>query len=100
MIAISIEVSQSVLPLQIDFQLCIWATPAIDLIFALYGMVGNEARERREELIRHYHEHFTRTLQKLGYLKNAPTLQDLQVELLRNGLIGKEVIMMCTMGHN
>lgn len=71
--------------------MCIWATPAIDLIFALYGMVGHEARERREELIRHYHEHFTKTLKGLGYLKSPPTLLDLQVELLKNGLIGEQL---------
>lgn len=52
-------------------------------------MVGHEARERREELIRHYHDHFTKTLKNLGYLKSPPTLLDLQVELLKNGLIGE-----------
>lgn len=68
--------------------MCIWATPAIDLMYGLYALVGHEAREHRDELIRHYHEHFCAVLVKLGYLNAPPTLLDLQVELLRNGLIG------------
>lgn len=74
---------------QIDFQMCIWATPAIDIFYALYALVDHEARDRREELIGHYHGHFTKTLTKLGYMNAPPTLLDLQVELLRNGLLGK-----------
>lgn len=81
--------TSNLLLLQIDFQLCTWASPAIDLNFALYAMVSPEARGRRGELIRIYHNQFISTLQQLGYLKAIPSLLDLQVELLRNGLIGK-----------
>lgn len=69
-----------------------WSSPASDLCFCLYGMVGHEARERREELIGHYHKTFKTTLEKLGYLKPIPTLLDVQMEILRNGALGENWI--------
>ena len=75
--------------LQIDFQLAVWATPAIDLIFALYGMVGHEARERRNDLIRAYHARFAKVLKLVGTTRRIPSLLDVQVELLRHGVLGK-----------
>lgn len=54
--------------------------------------MGDEARDRREELIRIYHNQFSIILNQLGYLKKIPSLLDLQVELLQNGVIGEENI--------
>lgn len=77
---------------QIDFQLSIYATPAIDLIYALYFFVSAENRQtRRDELIAIYHRQFVDSLKKFGYLKAPPTLIDLKVEMLRNGNL--EVLM-------
>lgn len=66
----------------------IWASPAIDLIFVLYGMANTEARKRREDLILHYYEEFVGLLRKLGFVKGLPSYLDLQLELTRNGMLG------------
>ncbi|CRK88947.1 CLUMA_CG002639, isoform A [Clunio marinus] len=70
----------------IDYQLCFYGTPAIDLIYALYYFVTPQNRLKyRAELIALYYEEFADSLKKFGYLKAPPSLIDLQVELLRNG---------------
>jgi Ecdysteroid kinase-like family len=71
---------------QIDYQISIHATPAIDLIYALYYFVSAENRQKhRADIITTYHQQFVASLMKFGYLKAPPSLIDLQVELLRNG---------------
>lgn len=75
-------------PSQIDFQLSVYATPAIDLAYALYMNADIDAREsHRDELLKAYHDQFVETLNKLGFMRKPPSLLDFQVELLRNGLM-------------
>lgn len=52
-------------------------------------MASTETRDNhREELIKFYHDSFVDTLNKLGFLKPIPSLLELNVELLKNGLMG------------
>ncbi|XP_055605521.1 uncharacterized protein LOC129753700 [Uranotaenia lowii] len=70
----------------LDFQISVWATPAIDLLYSLYNTVGAETRHtHREELISYYYEQFAEALKKFGYSKKIPTLVDLRVELIKAG---------------
>ena len=55
------------------------------MISALYNFVSSENRKHRDELIAVYHQQFAESLKKFGYLKEIPSLVDLQVELLKNG---------------
>lgn len=72
--------------LQIDFQICDYASPAIDIIYALYYFVSAENRQKhRDDFISAYYSQFEASLKKFGYLKAPPSLIDLQVELLKNG---------------
>lgn len=78
---------------QIDFQLCVFASPALDLGFALYCIADRETRDNhREELIKIYHTEFVAVLSKLGFLKPVPSLLDLNMEILRNGWFGNTEI--------
>lgn len=53
-------------------------------------MISNaEARERRMELLQCYYTEFATTLKKLGYIGQIPTLHDLNMEILKNGTMGK-----------
>ena len=71
---------------QLDFQTCVFATPAIDLTYALYNFVSDSNRQKhRDEFIAIYHQQFVETLKQLGYQKHIPTLMDLQIEMLKNG---------------
>lgn len=84
--------------LLIDFQLCNWASPALDIIYALYMVASTETRKNhREEIISYYYDQFVLTLKDIALLTNIPTLLDLQAELLNHGFY--EVFMaVCFMG--
>ncbi|KAL7013976.1 hypothetical protein ACKWTF_015676 [Chironomus riparius] len=72
--------------MMLDFQICVYASPAIDLIYTLYNFVSDEDRlTRYDEILFTYHEQFVEALKKFGYLKQPPSLLDLQVEMLKNG---------------
>lgn len=75
-----------------DFQICVWASPAIDLIYSLYCDLSPENRQKhRDDYIRYYHEEFVKALKTFGYTKKPPSLLDIQVEVLKNGVL--EVIL-------
>jgi hypothetical protein len=74
--------------LLIDYQVCTWSSPAIDLIYALYAMASIETRtNHRNELLSLYYATFAETLKKIGYLKRIPSYLDLQLEILRCGFM-------------
>jgi hypothetical protein len=76
---------------QIDFQLSIFATPAIDIFYLLYMIASNDTREQhRQEILKYYFEVFQETVLKMGLMGGpAPSLLDFNVELLKNGFLGK-----------
>ncbi|GAB0088783.1 hypothetical protein DMENIID0001_032470 [Sergentomyia squamirostris] len=67
-----------------DFQMSLWASPAIDLIYLLYEIGNAETRQRQGELIFIYHRAFEEYLTRLGCLKNAPTVLTLNIEMLKH----------------
>ncbi|KAG5666847.1 hypothetical protein PVAND_014857 [Polypedilum vanderplanki] len=70
----------------IDFQLCTFASPAIDLIFALYHFVSSENREKhRDEFISIYHHQFVKTLNDFNYCGDLPTLKAFHDEIFKCG---------------
>ncbi|CAO1423746.1 unnamed protein product [Diamesa serratosioi] len=70
----------------LDFQLSVYASPCVDLYYALYNAISDEDRKtRRDEIIHYYHQEFTSTLEKLGFIKSIPSLAELQQDLLKNG---------------
>ena len=78
--------------LQIDYQISVYASPAIDLIYAFYYSMSAENRQtHRDEFVLTYYRQFVDSLKSFGYLAPPPTLIDLKVELLRNGSL--EVIV-------
>ncbi|XP_055696322.1 uncharacterized protein LOC129797599 [Lutzomyia longipalpis] len=78
----------------IDFQISVWGTPAIDLMYVLYVIASTEVRDNHaDELIMLYHTKFCSILKQLGYLKKPPSLLNLNVELLKNGVL--EIILSC-----
>ncbi|KAG5668058.1 hypothetical protein PVAND_016014 [Polypedilum vanderplanki] len=72
--------------IMLDFQACVFATPAVDLTYALYNFLSDENRQKyRDEFLAIYHQQFVDSLKKFGYKKQPPSLIDLQVEMIRNG---------------
>lgn len=70
----------------LDYQVSVLASPCVDLFYALYNMISDENRRtRRTEIIHDYYVEFSNTLRRLNFIGKVPTLQDLQIELLRHG---------------
>ncbi|XP_053670008.1 uncharacterized protein LOC128720367 [Anopheles nili] len=68
----------------LDYQICCWTSPAIDLYYLL-DMIPTPTvkNNHREELIYMYYQQYSDLLRRLGFLGKIPTLLDLQLELLR-----------------
>uniref|UniRef100_A0A182T7I2 CHK kinase-like domain-containing protein n=1 Tax=Anopheles maculatus TaxID=74869 RepID=A0A182T7I2_9DIPT len=72
----------------IDYQICSWTTPAVDLYYLLDTIVDQALKEQhREAMIYLYYEEFRRILAQLGWLGRVSSLQELHMELLRKGAI-------------
>ncbi|KAG5680641.1 hypothetical protein PVAND_010135 [Polypedilum vanderplanki] len=68
----------------VDFQNAVIGTPLIDLFYFLTTSVAvNVLASSRDELIYAYHESLSKTLETFGYNGTAPTLNEIQVEMLK-----------------
>ncbi|XP_055695949.1 uncharacterized protein LOC129797409 [Lutzomyia longipalpis] len=69
----------------LDFQMCFWGTPALDVTYLLYAIGNASVRQRRGELVRIYHNAFTDYLNRLGCLRKGPSLLELNIDLVKVG---------------
>lgn len=70
----------------IDYQLNCYCSPAVDLSYISSMVKRDENGEIPfEELIMFYHQEFVKALKSVGYLKQPPTLLDLNCEILKHG---------------
>lgn len=73
----------------IDFQNSVVGSPIIDLIYFLTSSVAYDVvASSRDEIIFTYHETLSLLLLKLNYRGYVPSLNELQIELLRRGALG------------
>ncbi|XP_065366619.1 uncharacterized protein LOC135959585 [Calliphora vicina] len=73
----------------VDFQMCKWASPAMDLWELIICSVESNLRIRNFDLfIRIYHTHLLKSLKFLKYEKPMPLLSDLHISMLRHGFWG------------
>jgi hypothetical protein len=78
----------------LDFQLSVYATPAVDIFMALYGSMTLQNRMKyRDEMILYYYETFIDALKRFGYKKQPPSLLDLNVELTKHGSLGAQLCL-------
>uniref|UniRef100_A0A1L8DYM0 Putative ecdysteroid kinase n=1 Tax=Nyssomyia neivai TaxID=330878 RepID=A0A1L8DYM0_9DIPT len=69
--------------LLLDFQMCFWGTPALDVLYLFYVIGNASVRMRRGEMMSIYHTTFTDYLSRLGCLRQGPTLLEMNIELLK-----------------
>uniref|UniRef100_A0AAG5CU48 CHK kinase-like domain-containing protein n=1 Tax=Anopheles atroparvus TaxID=41427 RepID=A0AAG5CU48_ANOAO len=68
----------------LDYQICCWTSPAIDLYYLLDMIPTQEVKDNhRHELIYLYYNQYSDLLKRMGFLGKIPTLLELQIELLR-----------------
>ncbi|XP_070498826.1 uncharacterized protein [Chironomus tepperi] len=81
--------------LMYDYQIPVYATPAIDICYFLYNFVNDEDRiVRFNEILAIYHSQFVESLKTFGYLKQPPSLLDLQIEMLKSGHLQVQCAML------
>ncbi|XP_058455296.1 uncharacterized protein LOC131432794 [Malaya genurostris] len=72
----------------IDFQLCHWGTPAIDVLYLLDLVIDRELKHtHQEQIVRQYHRDFVDYVTRMGHLGWIPSLQDLLAELKRSAFL-------------
>jgi len=74
----------------LDFQSSAWGTPSLDLHYFLISSIHDDIKVKYyDEFIEHYHDEFVKSLKKLGYDQNIPTLDDLYEDMLDKSEMGK-----------
>jgi thiamine kinase-like enzyme len=73
----------------VDYAVGYFGSPAIDLCYLFATSCVEELQERDfDQLLQYYHVELVSSLQKLNYKKRIPTLTDLQIEILKKGMVG------------
>uniref|UniRef100_A0A1B0G5F5 CHK kinase-like domain-containing protein n=1 Tax=Glossina morsitans morsitans TaxID=37546 RepID=A0A1B0G5F5_GLOMM len=73
----------------VDYQLCYYGSPAVDLNYFLYGSVNENVRKvHLKYIVSEYHHILKETLKKLNYDGFIPSLKDITIDMIRNSLQG------------
>lgn len=72
----------------LDFQVPMYLSPAMDLIYAKNAMAGTDARKRRSEVYRMYHRNLAKSLELYGFKGRIPSAVDVNIEVLRMAVYG------------
>uniref|UniRef100_A0A1B0CKG0 CHK kinase-like domain-containing protein n=2 Tax=Lutzomyia longipalpis TaxID=7200 RepID=A0A1B0CKG0_LUTLO len=83
----------------VDYQVCIWGSPALDVIYALYMVASKDTLEKhREDLLTHYYDEFVAAHRTLGVKEKPPSRLDFNTELIRHGIL-EMIIAVCFMPY-
>ncbi|XP_062713106.1 uncharacterized protein LOC109412322 isoform X2 [Aedes albopictus] len=73
----------------VDFAIGFFGSPAMDLSYLLFTASADDVTtDQFDELLQYYHTKLVDTLVILGYEQPIPTLNDIQVAMLRKGFLG------------
>lgn len=75
--------------LLVDYQMCFYNTPMLDLQYFIYTSLQHEVKMNQvDHVLQYYHQQLVSSLKKLGYSKRPPTLLQLQKDFLDVGIFG------------
>lgn len=78
----------------IDFQISVWGSMAIDLIYASYMLTDMKTRiDHMDEMRYNFFNKFIETLKKIGYDGKLPEYTDLQIEFINMNYIELFIIV-------
>lgn len=75
----------------LDFQLCHWGSPALDLSWLIHINGDADVADNRDVVYWNYHEYFIAALRDFGFKGVIPTFDHLKKEILLCGAIGKRI---------
>lgn len=75
---------------QLDFQYCVYSSPALDIIYFLHNSTKDHIREHMfEELVQYYYYELVDALKKMKHdLSNFPSLHQFQMQVLKKMFYG------------
>lgn len=75
--------------LQVDFQLCVYTSPAIDLLYFLSTSPSVETIENNKDvLLNEYHNTLTSIMKQVGCKTQPPTMEKLKASLKERAIYG------------
>lgn len=75
--------------LLLDFQMCNYNTPMLDLQYFIYSSTQHDIKMNKvDQILQFYHQELVANLKKLGYSNKPPTLLQLQKDFLEVGNFG------------
>lgn len=84
----------------VDFQICYYGPPVLDVTYCLYTSSNNGVSESDfDTLAKHYYDELDTTLRKFNYTKNCPSLSEFNVQLLKRGWLAAYVGIICESGR-
>ncbi|KAJ6641296.1 hypothetical protein Bhyg_06232 [Pseudolycoriella hygida] len=84
----------------VDFQLCYYGSPALDLTYCMYTSSHNDVTESDWDiLVQCYSKELRKTLKKLNYSKKVPSLMELNAQIIMKGMYAAGVGPMCEGGR-
>lgn len=84
----------------VDFQICYYGPPALDVTYCLYTSSHNDVAELDwEMLVQHYYDELRATLTKLNYSKKVPSLMEFNAQMIMRGMFGASAGVVCEAGR-
>ncbi|XP_069690959.1 uncharacterized protein [Periplaneta americana] len=78
----------------VDYQICHWTSPAIDLQYFFHTSLSSDLIDKQHILVQEYYNSLVDALTKLGYKHFQPTMSQLEKQLEKRGLYG--LLTSCT----
>lgn len=84
----------------VDFQICYYGPPALDVTYCLYTSSHNDVSESDwDMLIQYYYNELRSTLKKFNYSKKMPSLMEFHTQIIMRGLYGASSGIVCEAGR-
>ena len=73
----------------VDFQMCLWTSPAIDLLYLIITSAAKDIKIKLfDYFIQYYYSKLVSSLKIFNYSTNMPTLKELHLDVLSRGFYG------------
>lgn len=84
----------------VDFQLCSYGPPVLDVTYTLYTSSNSDIEESDFDMLaQYYYDELKSTLTKLNYSKNIPSLAEFNNQIILKGIYGAYIGVICEAGR-
>lgn len=84
----------------VDFQMCNYGPPALDLTYCLYTSSDNDISELDwDMLVQYYYDELRTMLKKLNYSKKILSLMEFNAQIIMRGMYASSIGIICEAGR-